>query len=336
MRFVIVGAGGIGGALGARLIEGGRDVVLLARGQNAAVMRSEGLRLAIPERVILVRPAIAESVAELGLRMGDVLILAVKSQDGAGLIGDLAAAPVAAHDGATPRGMGTAGENLPIYCAQNGVSNEPAALRYFADVHGIEVTLQATHLEPGRVTATSTPYTGVFELGRYPSGSDETDAEVARHLSDSGILSTPREDVMAWKRAKLARNLRNALEAMCGPDAADKESIAALTAGLIAEAKACFAAAGLSVVPDEEFTANLSVFTSKPVEGQSRAGGSTWQSVSRGLGSVETDFLNGEIVLLGRLHGVPTPLNVRVQQRMARFIRGREDVGSVDPASLLN
>ena len=35
-----------------------------------------------------------------------------------------------------------------------------------------------------------------------------------------------------------------------------------------------------------------------------RGGGSTWQSLRRGTGSLETDFLNGEIALLARLHGV--------------------------------
>jgi len=330
MRFVIVGAGGIGGALGARLMETGREVLLLARGANARAMREDGLRLAIPERVITVHPPVVESVHELQLRRDDVLILAVKGQDSAALLPDLAARPVLGG-----AGFGTAGENVPIYCAQNGVANEAAAVRYFADVHGIEVTLQATHLEPGRVTATSTPYTGVFEIGRYPHGRDELDAQVAGHLTDSGILTTAREDVMAWKRAKLLRNLRNALEAMCGPAPADTESVRTLTARLIAEGRACFAAAELSVTPDEEFAANVGVISSKPVEGQGRAGGSTWQSVTRGLPSVETDFLNGEIVALGREHGVPTPLNVRVQQRMALFVRRGEPVGSVEVASLL-
>jgi 2-dehydropantoate 2-reductase len=36
----------------------------------------------------------------------------------------------------------------------------------------------------------------------------------------------------------------------------------------------------------------------------------------RGLPSTEADYLNGEIVLLGRLHGIPTPYN-RVLQRIA-------------------
>ena len=33
-----------------------------------------------------------------------------------------------------------------------------------------------------------------------------------------------------------------------------------------------------------------------------------------GRGSIEADYPNGEIVLLGRLHGVPTPVNAALQQ----------------------
>jgi len=40
-----------------------------------------------------------------------------------------------------------------------------------------------------------------------------------------------------------------------------------------------------------------------------RQGGSSWQSLARRSGVIEADQLNGEVVLLGRLHGVPTPVN---------------------------
>ena len=45
----------------------------------------------------------------------------------------------------------------------------------------------------------------------------------------------------------------------------------------------------------------------RPVNGEFRGGGSSWQSLARGTRSIETDYLNGEIVMLGALHGVPTP-----------------------------
>ena len=40
------------------------------------------------------------------------------------------------------------------------------------------------------------------------------------------------------------------------------------------------------------------------IAGRARGGGSTWQSVTRGTGSVESDYLNGEIVMRAREHGV--------------------------------
>jgi len=45
---------------------------------------------------------------------------------------------------------------------------------------------------------------------------------------------------------------------------------------------------------------------------------STWQSLARGS-SHEVDFLNGEVALLGRLHGVPTPFNAAIQQTVGRL-----------------
>lgn len=73
-----------------------------------------------------------------------------------------------------------------------------------------------------------------------------------------------------------------------------------------------------------------------PVEipGRARGGSSTRQSLVRGTGSVEGDFLNGEIVLLGRLHGVPTPLNEALQRRLALAAARGEAPGSADFAEL--
>ena len=41
----------------------------------------------------------------------------------------------------------------------------------------------------------------------------------------------------------------------------------------------------------------------------------------RGTGNLEVDYLNGEIVTLGRLHGVPTPANAVVQRLANRVLR---------------
>ena len=55
---------------------------------------------------------------------------------------------------------------------------------------------------------------------------------------------------------------------------------------------------------------------------------------SRGTGTVEADYLNGEIVLLGREHGVPTPVNDVLQRTANAFARERREPGSMSVAEL--
>src|SRR5579859_535003 len=114
MRYVIVGAGAVGGAMGGRLAQGGHEVALVARGAHLDALRTDGLRLVTPQGTERLRiPAYAHH-EDLGpLRPDDVLVLAVKSQDTEAVLRDWARAAVS--------GGGTAGESLPVVCAQNGV-----------------------------------------------------------------------------------------------------------------------------------------------------------------------------------------------------------------------
>ena len=52
--------------------------------------------------------------------------------------------------------------------------------------------------------------------------------------------------------------------------------------------------------------------------------------------AVETDYLNGEIALLGRLHGVPTPANARIQTLMTRGATQGAEPGRMTAAELLS
>lgn len=327
MRYIIIGAGAVGGTIGGRLAEGGQEVVLVARGSHYEALRAGGLRLTTPEGTCTHELAVVQSPDDLGplLRPDDVLILSVKTQDSTAALDAWSARPVA--------GGGTAGELLPLVCAQNGVESERLALRRFQHVYGMCVWLPATHTEPGSVSAAGTPVSGILHLGRYPSGVDDTARGIAADLEKSRLLAPVVPDVMRWKYAKLLSNLSNAIEAVSGTRTSDEAK--ALVSRAQAEGQAALAAAGIEATSQaEQAAARDGRITLEPLDGSEGGGGSSWQSLSRGTGSIEADYLNGEIVLLGRLHGVPTPVNAGLQRIANRFARERRPAGSMPVAEL--
>ncbi|MFJ8106358.1 ketopantoate reductase family protein [Streptomyces sp. NPDC096132] len=326
MRYIIIGAGAVGGTVGGRLAEAGQDVVLVARGAHAAALREDGLRLRVPEGELTHRLPVVAGPAELGvLRADDVLVLAVKTQDSEAALHTWGPASV--------EGGGTAAERLPLVCAQNGVESQRLALRRFRHVYGVCVWLPSTHVEPGVVSAAGAPLTGILHLGRYPHGTDDTARQMAADLEKAHFEAPVVEDVARWQYAKLLSNLGNALEAVSGP--ADDPEAQALFARVRAEGAAVLDAAGIAhVSPEEQRAVRGDKVTLMPLDGVPRGGGSSWQSLSRGAGTIEADYLNGEIALLGRLHGVPTPLNELLQRLANEFARERREPASLPVAEL--
>jgi 2-dehydropantoate 2-reductase len=285
MRLVILGAGAIGGVVGGLLARAKREVVLIARGAHLAAMQANGLRVEVPEGSFVVHPPVVDRVTDW--RADDVVLLAVKTQDAASALHQLAAPP-----------------HVPIVCLTNGVEAERIALRHAREVYGGYVMVPASHLEPGVVALWAAPAIGAIDLGRYPDGVGERADEIAGELLVAGFASEVRTAIMRWKRGKLLSNLGNGAEALCGPPARRCE----LDDRARREGRAVFAEAGLSCTTEAEDAGRRSVFDYQPIGGAWRPGGSTWQSLARGT-ALEVEYLNGEIVMLGRLHGVPTPVN---------------------------
>ena len=242
MRYIIIGAGAVGGAVGGRLAGAGHEVVLVARGAHHEALRDGGLRLRVPDGSYTYRVPAVDGPAALGeLRPDDVLVLAVKTQDTVGALQTWGPAPVA--------GGGTAAERLPLFCAQNGVEGQRLALRVFQHVYGVCVWLPATHLRPGEVSAAGAPLTGILHLGRYPHGTDETARLVAADLEKTRFLEAPVvADVTRWQYAKLLTNLNNTVMALSGPDDGT-EAAAALRRRVRAEGEA---GVGPALIPISE------------------------------------------------------------------------------------
>lgn len=316
MTFIIYGVGAIGGTLAGKLAGAGQAVAGIARGAQLEALKTNGLLLRTPGGDARTRFPVAADPADLEIGTDDVILLCVKSQDTMGALERLRAAGVTTQ---------------PIVCAQNGVANERMALRLFANVYAMMVALPATFMRPGEVAAFGAPHPGLFDIGRYPHGLDADVGRICAALNAAGFVASATEAPMTSKYGKLLMNLANVLDAAMGEAAQDSD----LAARARAEAEAVLSAAGIPFtgidVTDEK---RRRLMQAQPIAGAERVGSSSAQSLVRGTGSIETDYLNGEIVLLGRLHGVPVPVNAALCALGHRLVAEKRRPGSMSPAEV--
>lgn len=311
-RYIIFGAGAVGGLIGARLFRAGHDVTLIARGANLQALAGKGLRLRTPDSDDIVLVPVVGSVSALTLAPEDVVILAMKTQDCAGALDELAS---------------VAPPGIAIACALNGIESERMALRLFDNVYGIHDYVFSMMLQPGEVECYNAPAFGIFDIGRYPTGGDGRAEAIAGDLRDAGFDSVVQPDIMRWKRGKLIANTGNALGAAC----AATDQLRDLMMEAREEAEACYRAAGLDYASQAESAARGAKLEVRQIEGKSFCGGSTAQSLARGTPTTEVDYLSGEISRLGRTHGVPTPVNTGLQRLVRELALKRSQPGALSP-----
>lgn len=291
MRFIIYGVGAIGGTLAVCLSQAGYDVVGIARGEQLHAIRTAGLKLRTPDGDVTQKFPTVAHPSEIDFQRDDMVLLTMKTQHTEDALHALRASGV---------------RRQTIACMQNGVANERLASRYFGNVLGVVVMMPAIYLTPGEVIAIGVPKHGIFDIGRFPQATSSAVTQLADALNASGFAAFPHEDVMRGKYGKLLLNLNNGIDSTLG--AVARDGIYAQQAKQ--EALAVYAKAGITyddVGADDARRKQL--MQPGEVPGAANVGSSAAQSLARNAGSIETDYLNGEIALLGRLHGVPTPVN---------------------------
>ena len=131
MRVAIIGAGAIGGYLGARLARAGGDVVLFARGPHLKAMQERGLRVVSPDGDFEV---MVEATGDLdAVGRPDVIVLGVKAHGLTAL---------------APRLPPLFGPNTIVVSTQNGIP-----WWYFQDFPGELNGLHLERVDPGGVIA---------------------------------------------------------------------------------------------------------------------------------------------------------------------------------------
>jgi len=304
MRFVVCGAGAIGGVQGGQLAKAGFAVIFIDKiPEHVAAINAHGLQLkGVHGSHTLAIPAVMQARA-VDFRPDDVILLAVKSFHCAAAVAELRRATVL---------------ELPIFCAQNGVASEGIAARYFRHVHGVMVLVGAKRLVPGEVVHTGNGPVGV---GTYPAGLSQAARHVAAALDETDLPVYTTAQIGRAKWNKLLINLNNATLGLTGlatqeatADAAARLWMADVweegarvlqAAGIVYEGPP-----GMGAIEDRIRELRHSpIPPCMPVDDAHTGRTSLWQDLYHRRGQVEAEDLNGEIVRLGCQYGVPTPYN---------------------------
>jgi 2-dehydropantoate 2-reductase len=179
MKFLIAGAGAIGGYLGARMAHAGQDVTLYARGPHLRAMQERGLRVIGDDGEFEVRPRIIDDLAEAGPM--DVIFLGVKAHG----LTQLA-----------PQVAPLIGENTTVVSTQNGVP------WWYFQTHAGELTgLHLERVDPGGTIATAIPAKNVAASIAY-FATDIVEPGVIRHI-EGNRLSLGEPDGTRSERCKM-------------------------------------------------------------------------------------------------------------------------------------
>ena len=313
-RIVIYGAGAVGGVIGGLLALSCTPVLLIGRPGNVEVILKHGLRIVTPGGTHTIRVAAVTTPNQI--RPDDVVFLCVKSQD----------TEEAMH------AMHTIVKDVPIFCFQNGVRNEEIVSKYYPRVYGVLVIGGGVFTQNGEVTSRGEP-PGRFMIGHYPEGTDELCESIATKLRNAGyeIVVTP--EIMPYKWGKLLSNLNNAVGAITNASGEDTSRIILAVQN---EGKEILAQAGVRWIRTTEPPVRRPTGIAQTGEGEFATPlGSTWQSLVRRQGTVETKYLNGEIVRIAENLGKRAPINEALLHITEEMAANHELPGKYTPAQLI-
>jgi 2-dehydropantoate 2-reductase len=305
VRIACVGAGGIGGYVGARLAAAGEDVAFIARGPHLEALRRDGLRVKSPKGDLhLERVRATADPAEIG--PVDAIVVGVKLWD---------------LESATRLALPLVGPRTTIVGFQNGVEKEAIVGRIAGDAHVVGgVCYISTEIEsPGVILHKGT--LEQFILGELDGSRSARIESLCDAFARAAIATRIADDITRaiWEKfvflscnAALTALLRLPLGTI-----REHPRSRALLLDALREAVAVARAAGVAL--PEDFAEDRLAF----IDGlapQTRA--SMAVDLERG-NRLELDWLSGAIVRMGRERGVATPVHRVVADGLAPYAAGR-------------
>ena len=198
MRFIVIGAGGIGAYFGGELARAGHDVTLFARGAHLDALRRNGLTVRAPDGEFVVRVGATDDPAELPA--ADVAIVAVKSYSLA------AVTPVVRL--AAERGA----DVLPLLNGVTAANELVAAGVPNSRVLGGLARVSVVRTQPGVVERRSGFHSIV--VGELGGGESDRATRIANALREAGVdaRTSVVMDVELWQKYVFI----TAMAAVCG------------------------------------------------------------------------------------------------------------------------
>jgi 2-dehydropantoate 2-reductase len=307
MKVAIIGAGAIGGFVGAQLAHAGEDVTFIARGATLEALKNRGIRVVMSDGSEKAVPRVKATADYSAAGPQDMVVLAMKAHQ---------LEAVAAE---VPKLLGASTVVVPM---QNGIP-----FWYFHKHGGALAGSTITSVDPTGAIQKNIPCERVIgcvvypatealapgvikqiEGNRFPVGDpDGTESERVKRVSEcfvrGGMQSPVLTDIRAEIWLKLWGNMtfnpisalsRGTLAAIC-----QYPPTRELARAMMSEAQAIATKLGISFrVPIE-----------KRIAGAERVGHhktSMLQDVEAGRG-LETDALLGSVIELGRMTDTPTP-----------------------------
>ncbi len=291
MRVVMLGAGGVGGYFGARLVQAGHDVAFIARGAHLAALRRDGLRVESPAGdVHLARVTATDDPVSVG--PADLVVVAVKSWQLAEASSGLSTL------------VGHSGVALPLL---NGVEAAARLAALLGDDRVLKGLARIISFiaSPGTIRHVGAEPT--IALGEPDSRPSERVDRVAQALRGAGIRTETPDDIDAalWLKFLFVvpvGGVGAVTRAPMGVIRSQAETRGMLEAAM-REVYAVATGHGVDLPPDSVPKA-LRFIETLPTEGTA----SLQRDIAEGRRS-ELDAWNGAVVRLGREVGIATPVH---------------------------
>jgi 2-dehydropantoate 2-reductase len=306
MKIAVIGAGAIGSVIGGLLSKAGEDVTLIGRKPHVDAINRNGLILDRESGKIVIQVKAAENLDF----KPDLALLTVKTQDVESSV----------------RKVQLFLSGTQVVTMQNGVQSDDLVAGVLGKENIISsvVIFNGEFLEPGKALYSSLLSKTALLIGE-PFGAKGNRLQSLSALFNKALPTDISEDIRGAHWTKLLWNLITAVPAVTGlsyQEGNHYPQIRELNINLMKEGLEVIKLAGIKTAPVPgmplslmETMAKMPLPESSSImkniiesSGELPVLGSMLQSIKRGK-STEVDYLNGEIVNLGKKKGIPTPVN---------------------------